>query len=329
VLRAAARRLATGLTTLILVTWIVFALVHAAPGGFRPGEDGADEPLRALSAERAAQLRAIYHLDEPLHVQYARWLSDVLRGDLGRSFYDDRPVARRIAERIGTTLVLNLLSLAAMIALALPIGCAAASRPGSGWDRLAGIATYALYAVPAFWAALLLQIVFAVRLDWLPLYGLASDGASTMGPLARLADRAEHLVLPVTCLTYGGLAYLSRFVRANLLENAFGEAARAARARGVPAMRLLVAHGFRQAAVPMLTLAGFLLPALVAGSVIVESVFGIPGLGLLFIDAVGQRDVPMVMGLSLVSGSATLLGILAADLVYAAVDPRMGGADRG
>lgn len=328
-LRTAVRRLATGGVTLVLVTWIVFALVHAAPGDVSTGEEEAQSVGRTLAPDRAALLRAIYHLDEPLPRQYARWLGDVLRGDLGRSFHDRRPVTTKIAERIGTTITLNGVSLAAMIALAIPLGCLAAWRPGSRWDRISGVLTYALYAVPVFWAALLLQIVFSVRLEWLPLYGLASDAASGYGPAMRVVDRSAHLVLPVLCLSYGGLAYLSRFVRANLLENAFGETARAARARGVAWPRLLAVHGFRQAAIPMLTLAGFLVPGLVAGSVIVETIFAIPGLGLLFLDAVTARDVPVLMGLTLVSGSATLFGVLAADLIYAAADPRISGGNRG
>ena len=195
-------------------------------------------------------------------------------------------------------------------------------------DRWAAAGTYAAYAVPVFWAALLLQIVFAVRLDWLPLAGLASEGHERLGTLGRLLDRVSHLVLPVVCLSYGGLAYLSRFVRATLLDNVNMETTRAARARGLGFFAALWRHGFRQAAVPMLTLAGFLLPALVGGSVIVETVFAVPGLGRLFVDAVLQRDLPVLMGLTLLSGCATLGGILLADLAYTIFDPRVRGGVR-
>jgi peptide/nickel transport system permease protein len=144
-----------------------------------------------------------------------------------------------------------------------------------------------------------------------------------MGLVRRAADRLWHLVLPVTCLSLGGLAYLSRFVRATLLENTATETALAARARGLSSLSVMLRHGFRQAAVPMLTLAGLLLPALVSGSVIVENIFAIPGLGRLFVEAAFQRDLPVLMALTLLSGVATLLGILAADLTYAVVDPRI------
>ena len=326
-LRALARRVATGFLTLLLVTMIVFVLAHLAPGD-PLSSDVEEEAGRSLGAERLAELRALYHLDEPVHLQYLLWLRDVVRGDLGRSFHDRRPVLQKVRERIGITLTLNALSLGLMVLLSVPLGAVAAWRPGSPVDRWAGVGTYALYALPLFWAGLLLQIVFAVRLSWLPLYGLESDGASELGALARFGDRAAHLVLPVACLTYGGLAYLSRFVRANLIESTLAESTRAARARGLSTFAVLLRHGFRQAAVPMLTLAAFLLPALVGGSVIVESVFAIPGLGRLFVDSVFRRDIPVLMGLTLVTGCATLAGILAADLTYAVVDPRVGRGDR-
>ena len=281
------------------------------------------EGLHPVSPETRAELERIYHLDQPAHKQYLLWLGDLLRGDLGRSFHDKRAVAEKIGERIGITFTLNALSLLLMILLAVPLGTAAAYRPRSLIDRIGGGATYMLYAVPVFWAGLLLQIAFAVKLGWLPLAGLASDNAEAMGPLARMTDTAGHIVLPVICLSYGGLAYLSRFVRATLLESSSDESSLAARARGLSSFAVLCRHGFRQAAVPMLTLAGFLLPALVGGSVIVETIFAIPGLGRLFVEAAFQRDLPVLMGLTLLSGAATLAGILAADLAYAVADPRV------
>lgn len=319
---ALGRRLGSGLITLLLVSAGVFALVHAAPGDPLSGDAG-DDRLETLSPERRTELRALYHLDEPLARQYARWLSDLGRGELGRSFHDRRPVREKILERLGTTLCLNLLALLAMSSLALPVGISAAWRAGSRWDAAAGVLSYALYATPVFWAALLLQILFSVKLGWLPLFGLVSDGFERLGPLARLADRVAHLALPVACLSYGGVAYMSRFVRASLLEHALGDASRAARAKGVSILRLLLLHGARQAAIPLLTLAGFMLPALVSGSVIVETIFSIPGLGSLFTDAVLQRDVPVIMGLTLLSGGATLLGVIVADVGYVLADPRV------
>jgi peptide/nickel transport system permease protein len=322
VLAALARRVLTGVVTLWLVTLVVFCLIHLAPGDAlvaAPGEEGP----RRLGEQARAEMRALYHLDQPLHRQYLLWLGELARGDLGRSFHDRRPVTEKIGERIGVTVTLNVCSIVLTLLIAVPLGTAAALRPGSMWDRLAAGGTYMLYAVPAFWAGLLLQIVLSVQLGWFPLAGLRSPQHEFLGDLARFGDRALHLVLPVLCLSYGGLAYISRFVRATLIESAAGESWRAARARGLSLPAVMLRHGFRLAGVPLLTLAGFLLPALVGGSVIVETVFAIPGLGRLFVDAAFQRDVPVLMGLTLLSGAATLIGIMLADLAYAGVDPRV------
>jgi peptide/nickel transport system permease protein len=322
VLPVLGRRIATGVLTLFLVSVLVFLLIHLAPGSpLAESIEGGSS--RRLDPKVREELERIYRLDQPLHIQYWSWLRGAVGGDLGRSFHDRRPVVEKIRERLGVSLTLNGLALLSMVLLAVPLGALAAWRPGSKLDRYSGAATYLAYAVPVFWAALLLQILFAVRLDWLPLAGLDSDGWEVRGLLERVGDRLWHLVLPVACLTYGGLAYLSRFVRATLLENTAAESALAARARGMSSLAVVVRHGFRQAAVPMLTLAGLLLPALVSGSVIVENIFAVPGLGRLFVEAAFQRDVPVLMALTLLSGAATLFGILAADLAYVVVDPRV------
>jgi len=319
--RFLARRLATAAATLLLITAVVFLLVHLAPGD--PLAEGAGEAAtHPLSPEARASLRAQYRLDRPVLVQYVLWLSDLVRGDLGRSILDRRPVAETIASRLGLTLTLNLLALVVMVLCAVPLGALGALRPGSVWDRGGALATYLLYALPVFWAALLLQSALSVRLGWLPLAGVRSSGFEYLGGLDRLVDRAAHLALPVACLSYGGLAYLSRFVRASLLD-ARAESWRAVRARGASKIAVLYRHGFRQAGVPMLTLAGFLLPGLVGGSVLVETIFAIPGLGRLFVEAAFGRDVPVVMGLTLLSAAATLAGIFLADVLYAVIDPRI------
>ena len=210
-----------------------------------------------------------------------------------------------------------------MSAMAVPLGMAAAWRPGSSFDHLTELSGLALYALPVFWAALVLQLAFAVRLEWLPLYGLESTAAGPAGSLSRVFDRGRHLVLPVVCLAYPGLAHMTRFVRASLAEAVSGERARAARARGLAPSDVLLRHGLREAAVPLLTLAGFLLPGLVGGSVLVETIFAIPGMGSLFTEAVLSRDIPVVMGLTFVSGATTLAGVVLSDLASLMVDPRL------
>jgi peptide/nickel transport system permease protein len=319
--RFLARRIATAAVTLVAITLVVFLLVQLAPG--EALDAAADEEgLRRLSPEARALLRAQYRLDRPVLEQYVLWLADLARGDLGRSILDRRPVAETIASRLGPTLALNAAALFVMVACSIPLGTLAALRPGSLWDRGGAASTYLLHSLPVFWAALLLQGLFSARLGWLPLAGVRSPDAEHMGSIAQLADRAVHMVLPVLCLSYGGLAYLSRFVRATLLE-ARSESWRAVRARGASSLAVLCRHGFRQASVPMLTLAGLLLPALVGGSVLVETIFAVPGLGRLLVTSVFRRDVPVVMGLTLLSAAATIAGILLADILYSIVDPRV------
>ncbi len=305
---------------MIFVCLAVFVLIQLAPGD--PADDAAGDG-RALSPALRAEFRAAYHLDDPPLTRFFRWLSDAGRGELGRSFEDRRPVTERIAERLPTSLVLNAAALLLMTLFAVPAGIAAAARPGSGTDRALGVAASALFSVPVFWAAVTVQGLFAARVGWLPLYGLESEGAETFGAFARTADRAWHLVLPAGCLAYGGFAYVSRFVRSSILEGAANAGLRSARARGSSAGRALFTHGLSRSAIPLLTLAGFLLPRLVGGSVLVERVFGIPGLGDLFFRALLARDLPVVLGLTLVSAAATLAGITLADVLCVLADPRI------
>lgn len=319
--RVAVRRLASAIVTLGLVSFALFLVARITPGDPLAGTD--EVAARGASADTKRELRALYGLDRPVLPAYGSWLAAALRGDLGRSFHDRRPVVDKIAERLPLTVLLNTLVIALTLAVAVPLGTWAALHPRSPADRWTAAATYSLYAVPVFWAALMLQLLFAARLDWLPLMGVRSDSLAGAPVWKRAVDVLAHLVLPVLSLSYGSIAYVSRFVRATLLEGALPDAARAARARGLGRTEVLVRHGFRQAAIPLLTLAGFLVPALVSGSVLVERVFAIPGLGGLLYDAVLQRDLPVVLGVTLLTGVATVAGVALADTLYAVLDPRV------
>jgi len=317
-LRAAARRVLISAATLLCVTAIVFLLLSLSPGDAASAAAESRVPRAQVEA-----LRAQLHLDEPPLRRYGLWLGDLLHGDLGRSFATGRPVRVAIGERLPLTLGLNTAALALMLMLAVPLGAAAAWRPGSALDRWSGMLSYALYALPVFWAALVLQMVFAIRLEWLPLFGPAPSAARAAGGWTALRANAAHAVLPVLCLGYPGLAYLVRFVRGTLAEAMGADTTRAARARGAGSPAALLTHAFRTAAVPMLTMLGFLLPGLVGGSVLVETIFALPGLGQLMVEAVAGRDVPVVLGLTLLSGAAVLAGVLLSDLAALAVDPRL------
>lgn len=316
---AIASRIATAAITLLLVTIVVFALLCALPGD----PAGDDEGSRPLPPEYRAALRAHYHLDEPWPIRYERWLRDVLRGDLGTSFSAQQPVATLIRDRFTVSFGLNALALVAMLGVAVPLGILGAWKPEGPWDRGGWIATTALHSVPVFWIALLLQWLFAVRLGWLPLSGVANDGAPHATVGGAIADAAWHLVLPAVCLASSGLAYVARFVRTSLVESSAGDGGRAARARGLSTLQYVARHGVLQAVVPLLTLSGFLIPRLVGGSLLVEQIFNVPGLGSLLFDAILSRDLPVVLALTLVSGVATLVGTTLSDVLIVWLDPRV------
>lgn len=318
-LHALATRIATALVTLVLVTIVVFALLCALPGDPSGGDDGA----RALPPDYRAALRAQYHLDEPWPFRYGLWIQDVLHGNLGTSFAAQQPVAAIVRRRLPVTLGLNSLALMAMLGVAVPLGILGAWKPDGGWDRAGWITTTALYAMPVFWTALLLQWLFAIRLGWLPLSGIATDGLRHPGIGSALADATWHLVLPATCLASGVLAYVSRFVRASLVEATAGDGGKAARARGLSTLQYVVRHGIAQAVVPLLTLAGFLIPRLVSGSLLIEQIFNVPGLGSLLFDSILSRDLPVVLAVTMLSGVATLLGTTLSDALIVVLDPRV------
>jgi peptide/nickel transport system permease protein len=316
------RRILLAVPTLFGIVLAVFFLLHLAPGGplSLAGQHGR------VSREAVDQMRHLYKLDRPISEQFLAWMERVARFDLGDSFQDHRPVARRIFEALPYTLELNLLALFLTLLIAVPLGVTAAGRPGGAFDRVSAAALFALYSLPSFWVALLLMSLFSVRLEWLPLFGVASDVATASG-WGALADRAAHLVLPVVCLTYGALAFFARLVRAGVAETASQDFVLAARARGASRRRALWAHAFRNALLPLVTLLGLLLPALLSGSVIIERIFAWPGLGRLYFDAILARDYPVVMGLTLFTAVLTLAAMLFADILYAVVDPRVRDAE--
>ncbi len=317
-IRYVGRRLLLAIPTLFGITVVVFLLLHLAPGS---PVSGGGESLRRSTGRAAEEMRRLYGLDRPLPEQFGRWMKRVARLDLGESFVDHRPVSERIREALPHTLLLNGLALLFALAFAVPLGVLAGGSPESAFDRLSGAALFALYSLPTFWAALLAQTLFAVQLRWLPLYGVASDSAPA--GLSGMTDRLAHLALPVTCLTYGTLSFVARLVRSSVADARASDYVLAARARGASKRGALWRHAFRNALLPVITLCGLLLPALLSGSVIVERIFAWPGLGRLYFDSILSRDYPVILALSLLSAAATLLATLLADIALAAADPRV------
>lgn len=321
-LRYLARRLLGMIPLLLGITLISFVVIHLAPG--EPTGLMAEFNPK-ITKEARERLRAYYGLDKPLHVQYLLWLKRIVTLDLGRSFSpDQRPVSEKILERLPITLTINLLSMLLILAVAVPIGVYCATHRGSLGDKGLTVFVFVGYATPSFWLALLLMMLFGVKLGWLPISGIRSlVGYETMGPLQKLLDISRHLVLPVFVSAFGGLAGLSRYMRSSLLDVLGQEYITVARAKGLPERTVIYKHALRNALLPVITILGLSVPGLIGGSVIFETIFSIPGMGQLFFYSVMARDYPVVMGMVVIGAVLTLLGNLLADIAYAIADPRI------
>jgi len=315
------KRLLAMIPLLIGITLISFLVIQLAPGS---PVDLQTEMNPKASPEARARLEKLYGLDKPLHVQYFLWLSRMLRLDFGRSFSTDaRPVADKILERLPITILINVLSLALILAAAVPIGIVSAVRPNSLFDKSTTVFVFIGFATPTFWLALLCMMFFGVHLGWLPISGISSYNADQMGDLAWLWDRTRHLILPVLISAFGGLAGFSRYMRFNMLEVIGQDYITTARAKGLSEMRVILKHALRNALMPVITILGLSVPGLIGGSVIFESIFAIPGMGQLFYQSVMARDYPVIMGALVIGAVLTLVGNLLADVSYALVDPRI------
>ena len=316
------RRLAYLIPTLLGISIVTFVIISLAPGDpvsmIQSGEMSS-----GISLEAYETMLHQYGLDKPVHVRYFIWLKRLLTLDFGNSFLDHRPVTEKIWERLPPTLILNFASLVLALVLAIPFGLYSAVRQYSLFDKVGGTVLYMLYSLPEFWVAILLIMFFGVKMRVLPFIGMESIGAHELGFFPYLWDRILHMILPTVCLTYGSLAFLSRFVRGSTLEIIRQDYVRTARAKGLDDTQVIYKHVFKNTLIPVLTLLGILLPTLISGSVILEYIFSWPGIGQLFFEAVLSRDYPTVMGLSFITAVLVLLSTLVADLLCAWADPRI------
>ena len=320
-LRYLIKRLIFMIPLLIGITIICFAVMHLAPGS--PTDLETQLNPRA-SAEYRERLKAMYDLDKPLHEQYVLWVGRLVTLDLGRSFSQDRrPVADKIIERIPITILLNVLSMILIIAIAIPIGVLSAVYRDSFFDKITGVFVFIGFAIPTFWLALLLMILFGVNLGWLPISGIRSLNFEYLPPGMVFLDLIKHLILPVTLSAFGGLAGLSRYMRSNMLEVIRQDYIMTARAKGLSERAVIYRHALRNALLPVITILGLSVPGLIGGSVIFETIFAIPGMGQLFYMSVMARDYPAVMGILFIGAVLTLVGNLIADVSYALADPRI------
>ena len=313
-----ARRLGAAVLLLWLILSLLFALLQLAPG------DPADLLLDPrIGAQQRQALRAAYGLDRPPLEQYLRWLSATVRGDLGVSFRQSRPVSEVLGDHVGATLLLATAALLVQNVTGLLLGVAAAQRAGRRADHLIRATSVLLYSLPTFWLGLIALAGLSYGLGLLPPGHMQSVGAADLPPAARLLDLLRHLVLPALVLGLAAGGATARFVRNGLLDNLGEDFVRTARAKGLTARRIVWLHALRNAATPLVQILGLSLPFLLSGALVVEVVFSWPGVGRLAFNSVQARDYPVVLATTALSGALVIVGSLLADLLQLALDPRL------
>jgi peptide/nickel transport system permease protein len=306
------RRLVQGLLTLFMVTALTFFLINLSPGG-----PAAVMNMQTTASQREALVKEL-GLDKPVTVRYAEWLDGAIHGNLGSSLDSQQPVAELIAQRFPNTLILAAATLAVTLLLGVPLGILAAVRRGSVVDRFCTALSTVGMAIPDFWLGTILIIVFAVTLQVLPASGMVTAGADFS-----LTDLASHLVMPVLTLAVLMLPNIVRFTRSAMLDVLNLDYIRTAYAKGLSSRTVLVRHALRNALVPIIAIVGLIIPLLLGGSVVVESVFGWPGMGRLAVQAATDRDYTVVMGVTVVVGVIVIVVNLLTDLIYSILDPRI------
>jgi microcin C transport system permease protein len=347
------RRILLMIPTVIGITFVVFTVMYASPGGVGGSllsEEGAMRPEERQARRRYLNER--FGLDRPFHEQYLRWLHRVLPigvktnddgsrtfgfkvPDLGRSFVRERPVSEMILEALPVTLTLNLLTIPIIYVISISTGIYTAARRGGTFDISIGVVYIALWSLPTMWVGVMLVGFLANRdiLQLFPTGGLSSPEAAYMtflpswsgGQFERgwLLDRLWHLAAPVICMTYGGFAFLAKLMRSSVLENLSMDFVRTARAKGVDEKGVLFRHVLRNSVLPLITVAAGILPGLLGGSIVVESIFSLNGMGKMSIEAINVRDSEVVLSTTLVISLISTMSLLLADICYALADPRV------
>jgi peptide/nickel transport system permease protein len=305
------RRMLESIVTLVIISLVTFGLIHAAPGG---PAILMDPTLSAADREKMARGLG---LDEPLPVQYGRWITNIGEGDLGRSISQKRPVLEMIMERLPATMELAGIGLLIAVIVGIPMGLLAALRSNSILDRLVQIVATLGVAIPGFWFAILLIILFSVQLGWLP-----SAGRFTIGD-ASIIDRVRHLALPTLVIALYSLAQITFYTRSSMLEVLRADYIRTARTKGLSEHVVMYRHALKNGLIPVVTILGLMLPRLIGGAVITETVFAWPGIGRLAADAAFQRDYPLIMGITMIVSVVVIVSNFLTDFTYSLVDPRI------
>ncbi len=308
------RRILESIPTVIGVTIISFVLIHIVPGN----------PVRIMLGNhytplRAAELTKTLGLNKPVWEQYFIWLGNLLQGNFGFSYTYEKPVASLMLQALPHTIIIVVVAVLLAHVFAVFLGSVQAYFENSKFDQIATVINYFFYSMPSFWLAVLLVIFFSIDLPWLPSGGIVNTQLSNPG----FGDWAKHLILPIATLFLVSVAGWARYMRSSMREALLQDYVRTARMKGSREFRVIFIHALRNSILPLITLFGLSLPALLSGALFVEEVFNYPGMGLLYWDAVNARDYPIIMGVTVFVGLVTVIGNLIADILYGLVDPRI------
>lgn len=325
------KRILLFIPTLIIITIITFCVCRLAPGDptemkiGATGESQKTDAKNLINETTKKYYKQKFGLDKPLYQQYFIWIGNMLQGDFGNSFKDNRPVIDKIVERIPITLGMNLVSFFLIYLIAVPIGIYSAAKQYSFTDRLTTVLLFILYSLPNFWVATL-AIVFLCNVEYVKIFptsGIKSLTYDSMTFFEQMKDRFMHFFLPITVLSLGSFAFISRQMRSSMLEVIRQDYIRTARAKGLSERKVILKHALRNSLIPILTLLGGILPAMVGGSFIIEQIFSIPGVGQLAVQAIFDRDYPVIMAELFLVSFLTVIGILLVDILYSIADPRI------
>lgn len=331
------KRVLLFIPTLIIITMITFLVCRLAPGDPTEMKIGQTSEAQKSDAKNlmTQQAKEFYKkkfgLDKPLPTQYVIWMANMLQGDFGNSFKDNRPVIDKIIERLPITVTISILSFTLIYVIAIPIGIYSAAKQYSFIDRTTTVILFILYSLPSFWVATL-AIIFLCNVEYIKIFptsGIKSEDFASLTSFGKFTDLAKHFFLPVVISSLTSFAFLSRQMRSSMLEVIRQDYIRTARAKGLSERKVVLKHALRNSLIPIITLVGGILPAMIGGSVIMETIFTIPGIGQLAFQAILDRDYPMIMAELVLASILTVVGILLVDIFYSFVDPRIAFTKKG
>ncbi|NQY73838.1 MAG: ABC transporter permease [Candidatus Margulisbacteria bacterium] len=312
------KRLIAAIPLIIGITFLSFMIMKMAPGD--PVSNYMDPQM---GKEDMAQIRENLGFDDPLLLQYGKWLKEVCKGNLGFSFVSGQNVMSAILQRLPATLILSMSSLVLILMITLPLGLLSGYKKGSVFDDSVTVFTFVGLSIPAFWLGLIFILGFSLKLDLFPTSGFLDPELMGSSMISQVLNIAHHLFLPLLTILVGGIASLTRYHRFGIISILSQDYITCARARGLSETRILYKHAFKNAALPIITILGLSLPDLIGGSFIIEYIFSWPGMGQLGVNAIFARDYPIIMGTLLFTSVLIILGNLCADIAYAMVDPRI------